>query len=194
MPIRKSLGALSERIFGAASKAARGRLGIAAGGAAGAALGGPGGAVLGMAAVSALNPIARNAPGMIAGAGRASLFGAKFGMAAAAVGVGAVGWGAIGAGFGTVIGAPLEIASAMQQSKSNADMMYMGRMMKNQQTGPFGTGDRPYGLGSNFNSAAGMSLALHYANNGTGLPNPLTGLANSAPQGAVSIGSRMLGS
>lgn len=90
--------------------------------------------------------------------------------------------GALLAGMGTVgIGGGLyEAYSAGQDWKAEEESDYMQKLLATAQQGPFGTGLRPYGMGSNFGGSAGMSLAMHYARNGTGIRNPLFSIASLA--------------
>ena len=64
----------------------------------------------------------------------------------------------------------------------------MSRILATAQEGPFGTGNRPYGMGPNFSNSAGMSLAMHYARNGTGIKDPFFSLAGLGGQGARMAG------
>ena len=90
--------------------------------------------------------------------------------------------GALLAGMGSigVAGGLYEAYSAGQQWKSEEESDYMQKLLATAQQGPFGTGLRPYGMGSNFGGSAGMSLAMHYARNGTGIRNPLFSIASLA--------------
>jgi hypothetical protein len=65
----------------------------------------------------------------------------------------------------------------------------MSRVLATAQEGPFGTGNRPYGMGPNFSNSAGMSLAMHYARNGTGIKDPFFSLAGLGGQGARVAGA-----
>lgn len=88
-----------------------------------------------------------------------------------ALGVG----GAVVVGAGMVMGAPMGLLEARRaggQWKRGEEAAYMSSLISNAQVGPFGTGNRPYGMGSNYGNAAGMTLALHYARNGTGIKDP----------------------
>ena len=103
----------------------------------------------------------------------------RFGVGAGKLGLAG---GALLAGLGAVgIGGGLyEAYGAGQQCKSEEESDYMQKLLATAQQGPFGTGLRPYGMGSNFGGSAGMSLAMHYARNGTGIRNPLFSIASLA--------------
>jgi hypothetical protein len=78
-------------------------------------------------------------------------------------------------GGGLVMGSPMALLEARRtagQWKRGEEASYMSSLISNARVGPFGTGDRPYGMGSNFGNSAGMTLALHYARNGTGIKDP----------------------
>lgn len=87
--------------------------------------------------------------------------------------------GALLAGMGVIgsIGGLYEANRAGQEWKEEEESDYMQKLLATAQQGPFGTGLRPYGMGNNFGGSAGMSLAMHYARNGTGMRNPLYNLA-----------------
>jgi len=90
-----------------------------------------------------------------------------------ATGVG-MGLGTGVAAFGVLapVGALYEAKRASVGWKREKEASMMSNLLANAQVGPFGTGDRPYGMGSNYGGAADMTLALHYARNGTGIKDP----------------------
>ena len=71
---------------------------------------------------------------------------------------------------GPVYAATSEYDRASRQGRQGREGADMARMLSRAQEGPFGTGARPYqGMGANNSGAAGMTLALHYARNGSGM-------------------------
>jgi hypothetical protein len=185
----RRLGELARKVLTPAgvdrlSRAAGSRLTRAtAGGAAGFAAGGPLGLLLGGSAGAAGF---RTSASILAGGTKAVGF--YGGAMMASVGLG-IGLGAIGMAGGLVT-APYEGYMAAKDAKSRADAAYLRRLIQTQQIGPFGTGDRPYGMHSNFNNSAGMALALHYGRSGTGIPHPLYSLASSYGQGVGGMSAR----
>lgn len=73
--------------------------------------------------------------------------------------------------------AAYEAYHTSQGWKQSREAAHMTNVLSTMQVGPFGTGNRPYGMGSNYGNASGMSLALHYARNGTGVSNPVMSMA-----------------
>lgn len=53
----------------------------------------------------------------------------------------------------------------------------MTRVLSTMQVGPFGALGRPYGMSSNYGNSAGMSLAMHYSRQGTGMKDPFFSMA-----------------
>jgi hypothetical protein len=82
-----------------------------------------------------------------------------------------------GAAVGGVAAAGYEAAYASKQWKHGQEAAQMSRILSTMQVGPFGPLGRPYGMGSNYANSAGMSLALHYARQGTGMRDPFFSLA-----------------
>jgi hypothetical protein len=80
-------------------------------------------------------------------------------------GLGAVAMGGTIAGIGTYDA----WASGREDWRRARESTHMARILATAQEGPFGRGQRPYGMGPNFGSHSGMTLALHYARNGTGI-------------------------
>jgi len=98
---------------------------------------------------------------------------------------------AVGAGIATIYGATAAAHEARYSANAwrrAEESQHMTKVLSTMQVGPFGTGARPYGMGSNHSNSAGMSLALHYARNGTGIKNPAFSMA-----GLVSPRGRLLG-
>ena len=111
----------------------------------------------------------------------------------------AAGWGALAAGVGLTgaTGASLAIGGAAlyearhtsRQWQRGMEAAHMSRILATAQEGPFGTGRRPYGMGPNFSNSAGMSLAMHYARNGTGIKNPFFSLGGLGGRGGQVAGT-----
>lgn len=97
---------------------------------------------------------------------------------------------AVGAtlGLGATVAAVHETRHASAQWKEGQENAQMTRILSNMQTGPFGNMSRAYGMNANYGNSAGMTLALHYARQGTGMKDPFFSLA-----GHFSAAGRMLG-
>lgn len=123
---------------------------------------------------------AKRAPGM-----------AIRGGAVAGIGAMAIGAGLMGE-VGVIGGAALfEARHASRQWKDAVEAEHMSRILATAQEGPFGTGNRPYGMGPNFSNSAGMSLAMHYARNGTGIKDPFFSLAGLGGRSAGILGGAL---
>lgn len=87
-----------------------------------------------------------------------------------------LGVGGVGVAMAPV-GALYEAKHTSLSWKRDKEASVMANLLATAQVGPFGTGDRPYGMGSNYGGAADMTLALHYARNGTGIRDPFFQMA-----------------
>lgn len=97
-------------------------------------------------------------------------------------GIGALLLAGAGATLGGVAiqGFPYEAITAVRDWRRAEESAHISKIMRSVQVGPFGNGIRPYmGMGPNHGNAAGMTLASHYARNGTGI--------RSAPAGFLGL-------
>ena len=119
---------------------------------------GAAGHLTGYAAGGAVGMAGRGVLGAGRGIGRTA---ARHPYITGTLGVGA----AMSAGAGT-IGVAVPVMASLdgaRQIRNTLEAEHMSRLLINAQQGPFGTGDRPWGLGPNSNNSAGLSLAAHYA-------------------------------
>lgn len=103
--------------------------------------------------------------------------------------------GMIAAGATVAVGGGLAASAAIYEARNTSgqwkqarESAQMTRIMSTMQVGPFGPLGRPYGMSSNYGNSAGMSLAMHYARNGTGMRDPFFSLAGQFAEGARVLG------
>jgi hypothetical protein len=97
-------------------------------------------------------------------------------IALAAIGT-TVGLGAAAAAGVSAAGLASEVYVQSNRWRRAQESAHMSRVLSTMQQGPFGPAGSRYGMGSNYGNSAHMTLALHYARNGTGIQNPLLGMA-----------------
>lgn len=90
-----------------------------------------------------------------------------------AMGGTALGLGAAAYGGGAALS---EARRASTQWRQGIEAAQMTRILSTMQTGPFGDMTKRYGMRANYGGSAGMTLASHYARNGTGIRDPFFSL------------------